>query len=103
MPPNILKAKVGGAIGGIDMAAITRAEAAMDALKSEFNDWFTADVTRLAECRELFAARKDAKTRDSLFRASHDIRGQAATFGFPLVSRIAFSLCQAHRRAEIAR
>jgi HPt (histidine-containing phosphotransfer) domain-containing protein len=102
MPPNMLKAKVGGTIGGIDLAAASRAEAAMDALKSEFNGWFTADVTRLVECRELFAARKDAKTRDNLFRASHDIRGQATTFGFPLVSRIASSL-QAHRRAEIAR
>jgi len=34
MPPNMLKAKVGGTFVGIDMAAVNRAEAAMDALKS---------------------------------------------------------------------
>ena len=94
MPPNMLKAKVGGTIAGIDMAAVNRAESAMETLKTEFNDWFTADVDRLAQAREQFAANKAAKSRDALFRAGHDIRGQATTFGFPLVSRIATSLCK---------
>ncbi len=39
MPPNMLKAKVGGGTGGPDMAAIKRAEAAMDDLECEFGDW----------------------------------------------------------------
>ena len=30
MPPNMLKAKVGGSIAGLDMSAVKRAEAAMD-------------------------------------------------------------------------
>lgn len=94
MPPNMLKAKVGGAIGGIDVAAIMRAEKAMDALKSEFGDWFTADMERLTACRDAFAANIDAGTRVNLFRASHDIKGQAATFEFPLVARVASSLCK---------
>jgi chemotaxis protein histidine kinase CheA len=95
MPPNMLKAKVGGTIvGGMDTAAIMRAEAAMDTLKTEFSDWFTSDVDRLSACRDAFAADKSAKARDDLFRAGHDIRGQAATFGFPLVARIATSLCK---------
>jgi len=94
MPPNMLKAKVGGTIGGIDMAAIKRAEAAMETLKSEFNDWVGADVTRLGECRDRFAVQKDETARDDLFRASHDIKGQATTFEHPLVARIASSLCE---------
>jgi chemotaxis protein histidine kinase CheA len=94
MPPNMLKAKCGGTIGGIDMAAVNRAESAMDTLKAEFSDWFTDDVNRLVAARQTFAADKSVKARDTLFRASHDIRGQAATFGFPLVARIAFSLCK---------
>ena len=33
-------------------------------------------------------------TRDALFLAAHDIKGQAATFGFPLVMPVADSLCR---------
>jgi hypothetical protein len=94
MPPNMLKAKVGGSHGGIDTAAIMRAEAAMETLKSEFGDWFTSDVDRLVVCRDAFAARKDAAALGDLLRASVDIKGQATTFGFPLVSRVAASLCR---------
>ena len=38
MPPNILKAKVGGSIAGLDMAAIQRAEKAVAALQTEFSE-----------------------------------------------------------------
>jgi chemotaxis protein histidine kinase CheA len=93
MPPNMLKAKVGG-MGGLDMAAIQRAEAAMETLKTEFADWVGDDVTRLVRCRDRFARTPDAQTRDDLFRAGHDIKGQAATFEYPLVARIASSLCK---------
>jgi hypothetical protein len=94
MPPNMLKAKVGSSHGAIDMAAVMRAEAAMETLKTEFNDWFASDVTRLIQCRDAFAKKKDAGSLGSLARASVDIKGQAATFGFPLVARVAASLCR---------
>ena len=92
MPPNILKAKVGSAIGGIDMAAIKRAEAAMETLKVEFNDWLAVDVARLGECRDRFAADPCAATREDLFRAAHDLKGQADTFEYPMIARMAGSL-----------
>ena len=92
MPPNILKAKVGSAIGGIDMAAIKRADAAMQSLKSEFHDWLTTDVARLGECRDRFAATPSVATREELFRAGHDLKGQAETFEYPMIARIAASL-----------
>lgn len=95
MPPNILKAKVGGTIrGGLDVAAIMRAEAAMESLKSDFVEWVGADVQKLCEARDRFNTRKDAAAHDALLRASHDIKGQAATFEFPLVARVATSLCR---------
>ena len=94
MPPNMLKAKVGGTFAGIDTAAIMRAEAAMEDLKSEFGDWCVQDVNRLSECRDRFAANRDAATRKDLQRASLDIKGQAATFEFPMVARVAGSLCK---------
>jgi len=33
-------------------------------------------------------------TRDELFRAAHDIKGEAETFGFPHAGRVADSLCR---------
>ena len=54
-----------------------------------------------AECERLDRARQDVKrdgftrsARRSLFRAAHDIKGQAGTFGFPVVAGVAESLCR---------
>lgn len=94
MPPNMLKAKVGGKIAGVDMAAIKRAEQALANLKTEFVDWINADVARLVEARDRFRDAGNADTRGDLYRASHDLRGQALTFEYPLVARIASSLCR---------
>jgi chemotaxis protein histidine kinase CheA len=53
------------------------------------------------ECGRLDTARNTIKAsgitpgnRDVLFRAAHDIKGQAATFGFPQVAPVADSLCR---------
>lgn len=92
MPPNILKAKVGSAIGGIDMAALKRAEAAMENLKTEFHDWLSDDVAKLGEARDRFDAKPTLAAREDLFRAAHDLKGQADTFGYPMIARIAASL-----------
>jgi chemotaxis protein histidine kinase CheA len=92
MPPNMLKAKVGGTFVGLDMAAINRAEAAMETLKSEFASWAQDDVRRLVAAREVFADRPDAASRAGLLRAAHDMKGQAATFNYPLIARVAGSL-----------
>ena len=54
-----------------------------------------------AECERLETARQDVKrlgmtehTHDALFRAAHDIKGEAATFGYPEVAGVADSLCR---------
>ncbi|HEY4124688.1 MAG TPA: Hpt domain-containing protein [Rhizomicrobium sp.] len=94
MPPNILKAKVGGSIAALDMAAIRRAEAAVDDLKEQFQDWIGDDVEKLAAARNAFAADRKELTRDTLFRSGHDLKGQGQTFGFPIVARVAASLCR---------
>ncbi len=92
MPPNMLKAKVGGGRGGPDLAAIQRAEQAMEALKSEFNDWIAEDVKKLMAARARYSATPDAHARDSLLRTAHDIKGQAPTYNYPLIARVAASL-----------
>jgi len=92
MPPNMLKAKVGGGLGGADMAAMKRAEAAIDGLKSEFADWIADDVKKLIAARARYAQNQDADARAALLRAAHDIKGQAPTFNYPLIARVAGSL-----------
>ena len=92
MPPNMLKAKVGGGLGGPDMAAMKRAEEAMAALEGEFGDWIATDVMALTDARQRYANTPDAAARNALLRTAHDIKGQAPTFNYPLIARVAASL-----------
>jgi chemotaxis protein histidine kinase CheA len=92
-PHNLRKALKAAADAEEDPVA--RAEAAMAELSSEFGAWMHA------ECERLEAARQSVvrlgfteKTHDELFRAAHDIKGEAATFGFPGLTGIADSLCR---------
>src|SRR5215831_13951317 len=93
-PPNRLQKAVAlSKPAGFD--AVTRAEEALGNLASEFSVWMER------ECEQLDQARQQVKTegfaeesRATLFRAAHDIKGEAATFGFPLVAPPADSLCR---------
>lgn len=97
MPPNKLKKAVVRLRPGarVDFDPVASAEAALAELASEFSTWMNHECTRLDEARMAIRARGlDSGTRDALFRAAHDIKGQAATFGFPLVAPVAESLCR---------
>jgi HPt (histidine-containing phosphotransfer) domain-containing protein len=95
-PPNKLRkaiAKVSPSDPVDDPLA--RAEHALAELSSEFSGWMDS------ECERLDAARRQVKTvgfnkatRETLFHAAHDIKGEAATFGFPAVAASANSLCR---------
>ena len=78
-----------------DFDAIARAEAAMATLSNQFASWMQAECDRLDAARNRI---KSAGLKDSaceeLFRAAHDIKGQAATFGYPLAADVADSLCR---------
>lgn len=79
---------------GFDMEAIERAEAALAELSTEFDDWMEKEVERLTRARDAVAAEGiDAGTRANVYTASHDIKGEGATFGYPLAARVAESLC----------
>ena len=74
---------------------VGRAEQALAGLSGEFKDWMTTEVNRLSAA--YVAIRHDGFTkdrRDELFRAAHDIKGDAATFGFPAAAGVAESLCR---------
>src|SRR5215471_3101681 len=93
MPPNILKAKVGGS-GVLDADAIKRADQALVQLKEEFVGWMAVDVGRLSAARDTYQAQPSSGALGVLYRASHDLKGQGTTFDYPLVSRVASSLCR---------
>jgi HPt (histidine-containing phosphotransfer) domain-containing protein len=74
---------------------VARAEAALAGLSGEFKDWMLAEVDRLVAAHA--AILKDGFSKDAngeLFRAAHDIKGDAATFGFPAAAAAAESLCR---------
>jgi len=74
---------------------VARAEKALADLSGEFTNWMTIESDRLAAAHA--AILKDgftSVTREELFRAAHDIKGDAATFGFPSAGAAADSLCR---------
>jgi HPt (histidine-containing phosphotransfer) domain-containing protein len=99
VPENKLRAAVAQASHNDDRDddddPIARAEHALAALSPEFGSWMDA------ECDRLDGARRDIVSngltdanKETLFRAAHDIKGQAATFGYPAVASAAESLCR---------
>jgi HPt (histidine-containing phosphotransfer) domain-containing protein len=74
---------------------VARAEQALSDLSGEFKDWMLAEANRLAAAHAAILKNgfgQDAK--GELFRAAHDIKGDAATFGFPAAAATAESLCR---------
>lgn len=95
MQPNPLR-KVLRRVADEDLDdPVARAEKALADLSVEFKTWMAIESDRLAAAHA--AILKDgfsSATRDELFRAAHDIKGDAATFGFPSAAAAAESLCR---------
>ena len=95
-PPTNLsqKALSGKSEFGADLKAIKRAEKAMEVLSEQFSDWMDQELEQLDLCRQqVKASNFMSQDVDDLYRCSHDIRGQAETFGFPLAGSFCQSLC----------
>ena len=74
---------------------VARAEAALAGLSGEFAGWMHEECERLDTARHQVKANGfNRATRDALFNAAHDIKGEAATFGYPAVAPPAASLCR---------
>src|SRR6185295_1075376 len=76
-------------------AVLARAEAAVADLAKDYATWALGDLARARTA--LTAATDDPTQRvrhvEALFRVAHDLKGQGASFGFPLVTKISQSLC----------
>jgi HPt (histidine-containing phosphotransfer) domain-containing protein len=74
---------------------VARAEKALAGLSGEFKNWMTIESDRLAAAHAtILRDGFTSVTREELFRAAHDIKGDAATFGFPSAGAAADSLCR---------
>jgi chemotaxis protein histidine kinase CheA len=93
-PPHKLRKAVTFALDDDD-DPVARAEAALVELSSEFATWMQAECERLEAARQTFAATDRSKpAHEALYRAAHDIKGEAATFGYPEAAGVAESLCR---------
>src|SRR2546423_11947074 len=74
---------------------VGRAEKALAGLSGEFKDWMAVEADRLSAAHAAIMRNGFTDdTREELFRAAHDIKGDAATFGFPSAGAAAESLCR---------
>lgn len=74
---------------------VARAEKALAGLSGEFKNWMAIESDRLAAAH--VAILEEGFTEEAceeLFRAAHDIKGDAATFGYPSAGAAADSLCR---------
>lgn len=94
-PPNTLRAKVGGGFGGIDANAIARAEEALKAMSAQFGQWLNDEVVKLDKAQaDIRSQGYTPETAEALYFRAHDLKGLGTTYEYPLVTRIAASLCR---------
>lgn len=94
-PPNTLRLKVGGGFGGIDANAIAKAEAALKAMSAQFGQWLQDEITKLDAAQAAIRAEGlNARTAEGLYFRAHDLKGLGTTYQYPLVTRLAGSLCK---------
>lgn len=94
-PANSNKPDDDETVEGRLAGTLARAEAAVAGLAKDYPAWALADI---AKGRAALKAAKDdpagrAAHVEALFRVGHDLKGQGASFGFQLVTRIGQSLC----------
>jgi chemotaxis protein histidine kinase CheA len=96
VPENKLRGAVSeGPSHASEEDPVTRAEKALAGLSPEFGNWMDSECDRLDRARlDIVQAGVTQSSKDALFRAAHDIKGEAATFGYPAVALAAESLCR---------
>ena len=94
-PPNALKAKIVGTMSPLDRSAIAKANAALAELSSEFQKWIEDELQRLDEAYTVYETGDDKiEGIVAIHSVAHDLKGLAKTYEYPLVGRLAASLCR---------
>ena len=95
VPLNLLKARVAPKLGVLTPDALAKAEAALKTLSANFGQWLNDEIEKLEAAR--LAITNNGMTQDTadqLYTHAHDLKGLGATYDFPLITRVAGSLCK---------
>ena len=100
-PPNRLRQKVSGT-GPISPEMLARAKEAVSNLAPAFAELMAKDVEKIARLYEegLADPARRMEIAKAIFDVAHDLRGQAGTFDYPLVTRVGSSLCRFIEKLE---
>ncbi|MBJ7448128.1 MAG: Hpt domain-containing protein [Brevundimonas sp.] len=94
-PPNTLRMKVGGGFGGIDAGAIAKAEEALKAMSAQFGQWLQDEIVKLDAAQAAIRTQGlTQETAEGLYFRAHDLKGLGSTYQYPIVTRMAGSLCK---------
>lgn len=92
-PPNTLKDRVSsGPLSNVDFSAV---DAVIDNLSEDFINRLPEDLERIENALKALEQNPEDSARISiLFRHVHDLKGQAGTFDYDLISVIGNDLCR---------
>ena len=92
--PNDLAKKV-PRTGGIEPEkAFEAAETVVKQMTSDYVDKLAEDIEQMKRLAAKYREDNSDATLDQLFRLVHNMRGQGATFGFPLITEIGRHFCR---------
>lgn len=92
--PGGPRLRLGGRLG-IDPGAIARAEAALAGLSTNFETWMADEIAKLDAARvRINAEGLTGEAAEGLYMRAHDLKGLGATYQYPIVTRLAASLCR---------
>jgi len=78
-----------------DESTVARADKALELMSGSMQQWLDAEIQRLSEARRTAeVCLWSEAAMETLMAASHDLKGMGATYGYPLVTQIAASLCR---------
>jgi chemotaxis protein histidine kinase CheA len=87
-PPNMLRAKVGNKPGPDLDQIVAKAEAALIELKDDYEVWIRGDLKTLREAVASLRQKNDPATLERIKIMGHEIKGQGATYGYPLLTTV---------------
>lgn len=73
-----------------------KAQKTIDTIGDDYETWANEDLARMHQVMKVLKSdeAQRGKHLQAVFRISHEMKGQGGSFGYPLVSDIAHSLCK---------
>ena len=100
--PHAIRLKVSGG-GAISEAMLQKANQVIEEMTASFVEVLRVEIDKMAALSQNAKTATDKSALvEQIFELSHDLRGQASTFDFPLVTRIGSSLCRFTEAADLS-